>query len=130
MSATRLQRLLAARSVALIGGAWADAPLRRKPRDRPPGEIWRIHLEPALDAEQHYFRSVDELPAAPDAAFIAAPNAMSRHRHPPPAATPADSCASLPDSRDGNCGGARGSRANSRPAQRICPSGSGIAAAS
>ena len=29
---------------------------------------------PVLGDAQHYFRSVDELPAAPDAAFIAAPN--------------------------------------------------------
>jgi len=38
------------------------------------GEVWRIHpSRPSADG-QRYFRSVDELPRAPDAAFIAAPN--------------------------------------------------------
>src|SRR6202040_2483728 len=38
------------------------------------GDVWRIHpTRPSSDA-QRYFRSVDELPAAPDATFIAAPN--------------------------------------------------------
>jgi acyl-CoA synthetase (NDP forming) len=74
MSAARLQRLLAARSVALIGGAWADAVHAASRVIGFSGEIWRIHPSRPSTREQHYFRSVDELPAAPDAAFIAAPN--------------------------------------------------------
>ena len=74
MSARALQRLLAPRSVALIGGAWADAALAASRVIGYAGEVWRIHpTRPSSDA-QRYFRSVDELPAAPDAAFIAAPN--------------------------------------------------------
>jgi acyl-CoA synthetase (NDP forming) len=74
MSAPRLQRLLAPRSVALIGGAWADAAQAASRVIGYTGELWRVHpTRPSTDA-QHYFRSVDELPAAPDAAFIAAPN--------------------------------------------------------
>jgi acyl-CoA synthetase (NDP forming) len=74
MSLPALERLLAPRSIALIGGAWADAALAASRAIGYRGEIWRIHpTRPSGDA-QRYFRSVDELPAAPDAAFVAAPN--------------------------------------------------------
>jgi acetyl-CoA synthetase len=74
MSALALQRLLAPRSIALIGGAWADAALAASRVMGYAGEVWRIHPTRASSPAQHYFRSVDELPAAPDAAFVAAPN--------------------------------------------------------
>jgi acyl-CoA synthetase (NDP forming) len=74
MSAPALQRLLAPRSVALIGGAWADAALAASRVIGYPGEVWRVHPHRPCSDSQHYFRSVDELPRAPDAAFIAAPN--------------------------------------------------------
>ena len=75
MSAPRaLQRLLAPRSVALIGGAWADAVHAAGRVLGYAGEVWRIHPSRPSGADQHYYRSVAELPAAPDAAFIAAPN--------------------------------------------------------
>ena len=74
MSAPSLQRLLAPRSVALIGGAWADAVFTACAVIGYGGQVWRIHPKRPSTAAQHYFRSVDELPAAPDAAFIAAPN--------------------------------------------------------
>jgi acyl-CoA synthetase (NDP forming) len=74
MNAPALQRLLAPRSLALIGGAWADAALAACRVIGYTGEVWRIHpSRPSADGA-HYFRSVDELPRAPDAAFIAAPN--------------------------------------------------------
>jgi acetate---CoA ligase (ADP-forming) len=74
MSAARLTRLLAPRSLALIGGAWADAALAASGVIGYTGEVWRIHPTRPPSAAQRFFRSVDELPAAPDAAFIAAPN--------------------------------------------------------
>jgi len=74
MSTPALRRLLAPRSLALIGGAWADAALTASRVIGYAGEIWRVHPSRAAHAGEHYFRSVDELPAAPDAAFIAAPN--------------------------------------------------------
>jgi acyl-CoA synthetase (NDP forming) len=74
MSSSALQRLLAPRSVALIGGAWADAALAASRAIGFTGELWRIHPTRDSAGTQRYFRSVDELPAAPDAAFIAAPN--------------------------------------------------------
>jgi acetyl-CoA synthetase len=74
MSAPGLQRLLAPRSLALIGGAWADAALPATRVIGYTGEVWRIHPTRPSSAAQRYFRSVDELPSAPDAAFVAAPN--------------------------------------------------------
>ena len=74
MSASGLQRLLAPRSVALIGGTWADAALAASQVMGYAGEVWRVHPTRASSAAQRYFRSIDELPGAPDAAFIAAPN--------------------------------------------------------
>jgi acetyl-CoA synthetase len=74
MSVSALQRLLAPRSLALIGGAWADAALAASRVIGFSGEVWRIHPTRVSSAQQPYFRSVDELPAAPDAAFVAAPN--------------------------------------------------------
>ena len=74
MSRGALQRLLAPRSVALIGGAWADAAQAASGAIGYAGELWRIHPTRASSPAQRYFRSVDELPASPDATFIAAPN--------------------------------------------------------
>ena len=74
MSVPTLERLLAPRSIALIGGAWADAALAASRTVGYSGQMWRIHPTRPSSAQQHYFRSVDELPAAPDAAFVAAPN--------------------------------------------------------
>jgi acetate---CoA ligase (ADP-forming) len=74
MSVTGLQRLLAPQSVALIGGNWADAAHAASRVIGYTGEVWRVHPTRASSAAQRYFRSVDELPAAPDASFVAAPN--------------------------------------------------------
>jgi acetate---CoA ligase (ADP-forming) len=68
-----LKRLLAPRSLALIGGAWTDAVLKACRVIGYEGEIWRIHPIRESSPAQRYYRSVDELPAAPDAAFVAAP---------------------------------------------------------
>ena len=73
MSQRGLQRLLAPRSLALIGGDWADAALAATHVIGYTGDVWRIHPTRPSSATQHYFRSVDELPAVPDAAFVAAP---------------------------------------------------------
>ena len=74
MKAPSLQRLLAPRSVALVGGAWADAAFAASAVIGYAGEVWRIHPKRPSTAAQRYYPSVDALPAAPDAAFIAAPN--------------------------------------------------------
>jgi acetyl-CoA synthetase len=74
MRAHPLKRLLTPRSIALIGGAWADAADAALRTMHYTGEVWRIHPSRTDSDTQHYFRSVDELPAPPDAAFVAAPN--------------------------------------------------------
>ena len=76
MTATRspIQRLLAPRSVALVGGAWADAVAAASRAIGYAGEIWHIHPKRPSTAEKTYYRSVDELPDSPDATFVAAPN--------------------------------------------------------
>src|SRR6185437_12380392 len=72
--AATLPRLLAPRHIALIGGQWADAAAAAAQAIGYSGEVWRVHPSRPSSAESRYFRSVDELPDAPDAAFIAAPN--------------------------------------------------------
>lgn len=70
-----LQRLLAPRSIALIGAsAWTDAVAAGVSAIGFSGEVWRIHpTRPSTDMTPFY-RSVAELPDAPDAAFVAVPN--------------------------------------------------------
>jgi len=73
MNPAALQRLLAPRSVALIGGAWADAAAAAARTIGYDGALWRVHPTRTSDADTIYYRSVDQLPGAPDAAFLAAP---------------------------------------------------------
>jgi len=82
MRTGRLARLLAPRSVALIGGEWTDHAAAASRAIGFCGELWRVHPTRPSSAERRYYRSVDELPGAPDAAFIAAPS----HAVPPIAA--------------------------------------------
>jgi acetyl-CoA synthetase len=71
----RLRRLIAPRSIALIGaGAWTDAVAAGTPAVGYSGPTWRVHPSRPSTPTIHYFRSVDELPGAPDAAFVAVPN--------------------------------------------------------
>jgi acetate---CoA ligase (ADP-forming) len=74
MNSEALRRLLAPRTLALIGGDWADAAQSASRVIGYAGKLWRVHPTRPASAEQAYFRSVDELPEAPDATFIAAPN--------------------------------------------------------
>ena len=68
-----VQRLLAPRTIALCGGIWADAAAAACRAVGYRGQIWRVHPHRPSDAGQRYYRSIEELPAAPDATFIAAP---------------------------------------------------------
>jgi acetate---CoA ligase (ADP-forming) len=72
--ATALRRLLSPRHLALIGGQWADAAAAAARAIGFAGPVWRVHPSRPSRGQDVYFRSVDELPEAPDAAFIAAPN--------------------------------------------------------
>jgi acetyl-CoA synthetase len=70
-----IQRLIAPRSIALIGaGAWTDAVAAGNDALGYRGALWRVHPSRPSTATTTYYRTVSELPAAPDAAFIAVPN--------------------------------------------------------
>jgi acetate---CoA ligase (ADP-forming) len=71
---SRITRLLAPRTIALVGGAWADAVENASRAIGYTGEIWRVHPKRPSNPETTYYRSIDELPGSPDAAFVAAPN--------------------------------------------------------
>lgn len=66
-----LRRLLAPASVAVIGGDLAAEVLRQSERAGYRGELWPVHPRRATLGGRRCHRSVDDLPAAPDAAFVA-----------------------------------------------------------
>jgi acetyl-CoA synthetase len=75
MPTSHIRRLIAPRSIALVGaGAWTDAVADGNAAIGYTGTIWRVHPNRASTAATTYYRSVDELPGSPDAAFIAVPN--------------------------------------------------------
>ncbi len=74
MSSRPIDRLLVPRNVALVGGTWTDAVAKSCQTIGFDGPVWRIHPTRPSTATTHYFRSIDELPEAPDATFLAAPN--------------------------------------------------------
>jgi acetyl-CoA synthetase len=70
-----IKRLIAPRSIALIGaGTWTDAVAAGNSAVGYPGVIWRVHPTRVSTGTATYYRSVADLPAAPDAAFVAVPN--------------------------------------------------------
>lgn len=74
MNASNIKRLLAPRSIALVGGNWADAVAAASRAIGYTGELWRVHPKRPSTSDTPYFRSIDELPGSPDATFVAAPN--------------------------------------------------------
>jgi acyl-CoA synthetase (NDP forming) len=73
--AVDIKRLIAPRSIALIGaGAWTDAVARGNEVIGYPGRLFRVHPTRASTPATTYYRSVDDLPEAPDTAFIAVPS--------------------------------------------------------
>ncbi len=68
-----MARLLAPRSIALCGGVWADAAAAACRTVGFRGPVWRVHPNRPSSAGQRYYRSIEELPEAPDATFVAAP---------------------------------------------------------
>ncbi|MEX0345364.1 MAG: acetate--CoA ligase family protein [Rhizobiaceae bacterium] len=65
-----LSRLLAPRSIAVIGGNWAAAVIRQTRQMGYDGEIWPIHPDKEIIEGLPAFRSADALPGSPDAAFV------------------------------------------------------------
>src|ERR1700729_4246468 len=74
MSVRDIRRLLVPRSLALIGGAWADAVEAGNRAIGYEGKLWRVHPTRPSTATTTYFRSVADLPGSPDAAFVAVPS--------------------------------------------------------
>jgi acetyl-CoA synthetase len=73
-----IQRLIAPRSIALIGaGAWTDAVAAGNVTLGYRGTLWRVHPTRPSTPTTTYYRSVADLPAAPDAAFVAVPNTQA-----------------------------------------------------
>ena len=66
-----IRRMLAPRHVAFIGGDWASNTLRNCVAFGFEGEIWYVHpRKPPMDGVA-VFASVEELPEAPDCAYVA-----------------------------------------------------------
>ncbi len=65
-----LERLLRPKSIAVFGGREAERVMRECDRMGFSGEIWPVHPSREEMGGRRCFRSVDALPAAPDAAFI------------------------------------------------------------
>ncbi|MEZ5924105.1 MAG: acetate--CoA ligase family protein [Hyphomicrobiaceae bacterium] len=66
-----LSRLLAPSSIAVFGGSWAERVVEQCQTMGFAGEIWPVH--PTKDEMRGFkcYRSVAELPGAPDASFVA-----------------------------------------------------------
>jgi acetyl-CoA synthetase len=70
-----IRRLIAPRSIALIGAtAWTDAVAAGNAALGFQGRLWRVHPSKPSTPTTTFYRSVAELPEAPDAAFVAVPN--------------------------------------------------------
>ncbi len=69
-AAARLSRLVRPRSIAVVGGREAARVVEQCDRMGFAGALWPVHPERATVAGRSAFRSVAELPAPPDAAFV------------------------------------------------------------
>lgn len=67
---TRLARFFKPSSVAVIGGGWAKNVVKQLGKSQFSGEIWPVHPKYDEVLGHRCFASVDDLPGAPDAAFI------------------------------------------------------------
>lgn len=70
---TALARLLSPRSLAVIGGREAAEVIRQCERIGFQGEIWPVNPKRAEVAGRKAYASLSDLPAVPDASFIAVP---------------------------------------------------------
>ncbi len=64
------ERLLKPRSIAVFGGAQAQEVIRQSDRMGYEGEIWPVHPKKAEILGRKVYRSVEDLPASPDAAYV------------------------------------------------------------
>ncbi|MEJ1938820.1 CoA-binding protein, partial [Nostoc sp. NIES-2111] len=73
MTRPPLARLLSPRSIAVVGGREAAEVIRQCERIGFRGPIWPVNPRRPEVAGRPAFASIDLLPEAPDAAFIAVP---------------------------------------------------------
>ena len=64
------ERLLKPRSIAVFGGAQAQEVIRQSDRMGYKGEIWPVHPEKTEILGRTVYRSVEDLPGSPDAAYV------------------------------------------------------------
>ncbi len=64
------ERLLNPRSIAVFGGAQAQEVIRQSDRMGYKGEIWPVHPKKAEILGRAVYRSVEDLPGSPDAAYV------------------------------------------------------------
>lgn len=72
-----LSRLLQPESIAVFGGQWAEAVIEQCLALGYTGAVWPVHPTRDTLGGQPCYRSVDSLPAAPDAAFIGVNNDLT-----------------------------------------------------
>jgi acyl-CoA synthetase (NDP forming) len=64
------ERLLEPRSIATFGGAQAQEVIRQSDRMGYKGEIWPVHPKKTEILGRKVYRSVEDLPGSPDAAYV------------------------------------------------------------
>ncbi len=64
------ERLLEPRTIAVFGGAQAQEVIRQSDRMGYKGEIWPVHPKKTEILGRKVYRSVEDLPGSPDAAYI------------------------------------------------------------
>ena len=67
----RFERLLKPRTIAVVGGQWAESVVEQCRKAGFEGDIWPIHPTRETLGGESCFRSIAELPGVPDACFIA-----------------------------------------------------------
>jgi acyl-CoA synthetase (NDP forming) len=65
-----IKRLLKPRSIAVFGGAQAQEVIRQSDRMDYRGEIWPVHPKKMEIMGRAVYRSVEDLPGSPDAAYV------------------------------------------------------------
>ena len=68
--ARSLDRLLRPRAIAVIGGREAERVVEQCDKIGYDGKVWPVHPTRETVRGRACFRSLDDLPAAPDAAFV------------------------------------------------------------
>ena len=71
MATASLSRLLAPRSIAAFGGAWAERVVEQCQKMGFAGEVWPVHPSKREVRGVRCYASVADLPGAPDASFVA-----------------------------------------------------------